>query len=57
MNYIINPINYEKIPIKSHKGKQLLKQYVKIYQTYRGGIGNYFMKKIDFNLNEKQKIL
>ena len=52
MNYIINPTNNKKINLFSVEGKKLLKNYIKNYQ---GGIGNYFMKKIDFNLNEKQK--
>ena len=33
MNFIIDPINNDKIKIYSNRGKQLLKTYIKIYQT------------------------
>ena len=53
MNYIINPLTQEKVDLFSFEGKQLLKQYIKLFQN--GGSEAGGAAEVTYELSERQK--
>ena len=57
MNYLIHPITNEKISLLSSKGKQLLKDYIKLFQSGGTVEGGATKGGEDRELSQRQKQL